>query len=100
MCRAVSIDYQQDLKYFFTEAEVKDFENKGEIVFAYWDKYPMIPFNNKNGITFIEWGNRASNLKIPRIGWTRLESLLQKKWGHIKSKVVLIPAKKGCEKKR
>lgn len=103
MCGAISIEYdaafKAELKNFFTEAEINNFENKGEIVFTYWDKQPVLPVKNKNGITFIEWGNRDANLSIPKTGWARLESLLEKKWDHLKPKVVLIPAKRGCEKK-
>ena len=103
MCGAIAIDYKPSLKKalseFYTDQEINRFEQKGEIVFAYWDKHPVLPVKNKAGIELKEWGNRDAHLKIPKTGWARLESLLEKKWDHLKPKVVLIPAKRGCEKK-
>ena len=71
----------------------------GEIVFAYWDKRPLLPVRQGKEIKFYDWGNRDDNVPLPKTGWARLESLLEKKWDRFKPKVVLIPAVRGCEKK-
>lgn len=103
MCGAVSIQYdptlREELSKFLSEDEIKTFERNGEIVFAYWDKRPMLPIRQGNEILFLDWGNRDKNLPLPQTGWARLESLLAKKWEKLKPKVVLIPAHRGCEKK-
>ncbi|OGQ23540.1 MAG: hypothetical protein A3C46_02285 [Deltaproteobacteria bacterium RIFCSPHIGHO2_02_FULL_44_16] len=103
MCGAVSIQYdpafKKELAKFFSENEIQNFERNGEIVFAYWDKRPMLPIRKGKEICFIDWGNRDEKLSLPKTGWARLESLLAKKWDKLKPKVVLIPAKRGCEKK-
>lgn len=103
MCGAVAIKYdsamKEELTKFFTAAEIARFETNGEIVFAYWDKRPMLPIRKGKEICFIDWGNRDEKLPLPKTGWARLESLLEKKWDHLKPKVVLIPAQRGCEKK-
>ena len=103
MCGAVAIKYdpamKEELTKFFTAEEIARFDTNGEIVFAYWDKRPMLPIRKGNEICFIDWGNRDEKLRLPKTGWARLESLLEKKWDHLKPKVVLIPAQRGCEKK-
>ena len=103
MCGAVAIKYdpamKEELTKFFTAEEIARFETNGEIVFAYWDKQPMLPIRKGKEICFIDWGNRDEKLRLPKTGWARLESLLEKKWDHLKPKVVLIPAQRGCEKK-
>ena len=47
MCGAVSIQYdsamKESLSKFFTAEEIARFEQNGEIVFAYWDKRPVLP---------------------------------------------------------
>jgi hypothetical protein len=103
MCGAVSIQYdsamKESLSKFFTAEEIARFEQNGEIVFAYWDKRPLLPVRKGNEICFFDWGNRDDTVPLPKTGWARLESLLEKKWDRFKPKVVLIPAVRGCEKK-
>ena len=103
MCGAVSIQYdsamKENLNKFFTAEEIARFEQNGEIVFAYWDKRPVLPVRKGNEICFFDWGNRDDTVPLPKTGWARLESLLEKKWDRFKPKVVLIPAVRGCEKK-
>lgn len=103
MCGAIGIKYdpsfKKELLRFFSEDEIKQFERRGEIVFAFWDKQPILPIKDGNTVRLYEWGNRESNTPLPKTGWARLESLLGKKWDHLKPKVVLIPAQRGCEKK-
>lgn len=103
MCGGVSIDYnealREELREYFSEVEIDSFAKKGEIVFAYWDKQPLLPVKSHQGIKLIKWGNRDGDAPLPKTGWAKLESLLEHKWDHLQPKVVLIPAKKGCEKK-
>ncbi|OGP10418.1 MAG: hypothetical protein A2048_01250 [Deltaproteobacteria bacterium GWA2_45_12] len=103
MCGAVSIQYdpalREELIKFLSEDEIKKFERNGEIVFAYWDKRPLLPIRQGNTIRILDWGNRDDKVPLPKTGWARLESLLAKKWERLKPKVVLIPAQRGCEKK-
>ncbi len=103
MCGAVSIKYTPaldgELAKHFDEWEMAQFQKSGEIVFAYWDKHPRLPVRKGKDICFIDWGNHDKDLPLPKTGWARLESLLAKKWAHLKPKVVLIPAARGCENK-
>lgn len=103
MCGAVAIKYdsamKEELTRFFTAKVITRFETNGEIVFGYWDKRPMLPIRKGKEICFIDWGNRDEKLPLPKTGWARLESLLEKKWDHLKPKVVLIPVQRGYEKK-
>ena len=103
MCGAVAIKYdaamKEDLAKFFSPKEIARFEKNGEIIFAYWDKRPMLPVRKGNEICFLDWGNRDDKLPLPKTGWARLESLFEKKWDRFKPKVVLISAVRGCEKK-
>lgn len=47
MCGAISIQYdpalREELTKFLSEDEIRKFERNGEIVFAYWDKRPLLP---------------------------------------------------------
>jgi hypothetical protein len=103
MCGAVSITYDaelnDELSQFFSPEEIARFAQNGEIVFAYWDKRPLLPIRQGKAIRLIDWGNRDASLPLPKTGWARLESLLEQKWDRLKPKVVLIPAVRGCEKK-
>ncbi len=103
MCGAVSIQYdpvlREQLSKYFSEDEIKKFEQNSEIIFAYWGKRPMLPIRQGNEIIFLDWGNRDKSLSLPQTGWARLESLHAKKWEKLKPKMVFIPAHRGCEKK-
>lgn len=103
MCGAVSMQYdpalREELAEFFSEDEIKNFERNGEVIFAYWDKRPLLPVHQGNTIRILDWGNRDDKVPLPKTGWARLESLLAKKWNHLKPEVVRIPASRGCEKK-
>ena len=52
MCGAVSIQYDpalgEELTKFLSEDEIKKFELHSEIVFAYWDKRPLLPVRQGN----------------------------------------------------
>lgn len=103
MCGAISIQYdpalRAELLKFLPEDAIQKFERSGEIVFAYWDKRPLLPIRQESGIRILDWGNRDKQVALPKTGWARLESLQAKKWDWLKPKVVLIPAQRGCEKK-
>ena len=103
MCGAVSVKYDEhldaELSRCFTAKEIEAFKQKGEIIFAYWDKRPLLPIKQEGRIKFIDWGNRDGKLALPKTGWAKLETLLLKKWDYLKPQVVLIPAQKGKEKK-
>ena len=45
------------------------------------------------------WGNKDKDLKLPKTGWAREESVKQGKWNWLDPEFVDIPVDKGYEKK-
>lgn len=102
MCGAITVKYdpsfKDELLNFFSPQEIESFARTGEVIFAFWDKRPVLPIKQGGKIRFVEWGDRDGSLGLPKTGWARLESLQAGKWNHLSPKVVLVPAIKGCDK--
>ncbi len=80
-----------------------DFEGhrKGDSFQAFfWDKQPFLPVEEADGVHLYPWGNRDALLKMPKTGWTKVESLQDGKWDYLMPKKVLIPCEFGYEKKK
>lgn len=103
MCGAIKIPFdsklKDELKSFFPPEALASFEHFGEVTFAFWDENPVLPIRQNGKLRFVKWGNRDGQLRLPKTGWARLESLQQGKWNHFNPKVVLVPASQGCDKK-
>ena len=73
MCGAVSIQYdpalREELSKFLSEDEIKRFERNGEIVFAYWDKRPLLPVRQGNT-------RRYTTAQFANVHWTLFACLL------------------------
>jgi len=86
------------MKEFFSDAEIERFERKGEAQSYFWSKRPVLPVENKGKTDLVDWGNREKDIKLPKTGWAKAESIDEGKWGYLKPEFVNIPAEKGYEK--
>lgn len=102
MCGGITYDVEKipedELKKFYTIEQIKLFKKNKMISSFFWDKKPILPIKENNNITLFEWGNRDKNIKLPKTGWAKNESIERGKWKYLNPKKVKIPATKGYEK--
>ncbi|MFZ5365107.1 MAG: hypothetical protein ACOZBH_02840 [Patescibacteria group bacterium] len=105
MCAGFAIYYEKlkkaQVKKCFTDTELEKFKKGDELEFYFWQKKPCVPIEENGKVNLYEWGNRNNKeLKMPKTGWCRAESLASGKWDWLKPKIVHVPATRGFEKKK
>jgi len=102
MCGGIGFSYsavkEDELRRFYTDEEVERFRASGEVQSFYWQKHPVLPVETEAGVNLFNWGNRDKAYKLPATGWARLETL-DVKWRYLHPRRVIIPARRGYEKK-
>jgi len=58
-----------------------------------------LPVQSKDKIQLLSWGNKDDDVKLPKTGWAKEESLCEGKWNYMHPKLVDIPIDAGYEKK-
>jgi hypothetical protein len=86
------------VKYYSPELLAR-FETEGRVEAFFWDKQAVLPVNTKDGVQLKLWGNKDKELKLPKTGWARSESLAEGKWDYLLPEPVDIPVDSGYEKK-
>jgi hypothetical protein len=71
----------------------------GTVQSVFWQPRPVLPAIVDGDLRLFDWGNRDEELKLPKTGWVRVESLDAGKWNYLKPKEIVIPAFEGVEKK-
>lgn len=89
----------QELARFYSPELIKRFKTAGRIESFFWNKEPVLPVKTKKGTQLILWGNKDENIKLPKTGWAKNESLKIGKWNYLKPEPVDIPIDSGYEKK-
>jgi len=69
-----------------------------ELRFLFRDPEPELPLSVEGHIKVYPWGNRDAELRLPRTGWCRQESLEAGLWRHWQPQPVIIPAAFGLER--
>jgi len=69
-----------------------------ELRFLFRDPRPELPLWHGNRLTIYPWGNRDGEVRLPRTGWCRRESLEAGLWRHWRPEPVEIPAAFGLER--
>jgi len=88
-----------ELDKFYSELEIVDQIKKDQAQSYFWSKRPVLPIEDSNrNIKLYDWGNRSEEVKLPKTGWAKQESIEQGWWQQYKPKFVTIPAEKGYEK--
>ncbi|OGF30903.1 hypothetical protein A2223_03570 [Candidatus Falkowbacteria bacterium RIFOXYA2_FULL_35_8] len=104
MCAGMSFSIESidksELKRFFTPVEL-DKHLKGSLVEVfYWDRKPFVPVKEDAVVKLYDWGSRERELKLPKTGWARIESVRDGKWDWLAPKKVIIPCEMGYEKNK
>jgi hypothetical protein len=90
---------EQELKKYYSPELIKRFKTTGRIESFFWQKDPILPVAGKEGEQLILWGNKDKNIKLPKTGWAKEESLKEGKWDYLHPEIVDIPVDQGYEKK-
>jgi len=103
MCGWIGFSYsdikKEGLSDFYTKDEIAEFKKDGEIRSYFWQKRPVLPIIVESGVKLVDWGNRDKSIKLPKTGWARIESVIENKWKYLHPTEVIIPARRGYEKK-
>lgn len=90
---------EKDLKKYYSTELIKRFKETGKIESFFWQKNAVLPVKGKTGVQLILWGNKDKDIKLPKTGWAREESLKDGKWDYLHPEMVDIPIDDGYEKK-
>jgi hypothetical protein len=103
MCGGVRFKYDEKLEPALSEvytAEQLDLARAtGTVQSVFWQPHPVLPAIVDGELRLFDWGNRDDELKLPKTGWVRVESLDAGKWNYLRPKEIVIPAFQGVEKK-
>ncbi len=89
----------KELKRYYSSELIKRFKSSGRIESFFWYKHPVLPVKTKQGMQLMLWGNKDEEIKLPKTGWAKSESLSDGKWNYLHPEAVDIPADSGYEKK-
>jgi hypothetical protein len=65
---------------------------------VFWQAHPVLPALIDGEVRLYDWGNRDDQVRLPKTGWMRQESLEAGKWAYLHPQEVIIPAFMGLEK--
>ncbi len=86
-------------KFHLEDRIVTHGDGRQEVHFLFRAKIPLLPYWNGNQLAIALWGNRDDKAsKLPKTGWSRVESIEQGKWQHMRPEEVEIPCSYGLEK--
>ncbi len=89
---------KKELKKFYSQKEMEKFSKTGEFQSYFWAPQPVLPIEKEGEVQLMLWGNRNDELKLPKTGWAKIESLEDGKWAYLHPEYVKIPAARGYEK--
>jgi len=90
---------EEELKKYYSSELIKRFKSEGRVESFFWLEKPVLPVKSKKGTQLLLWGNKDEDIKLPKTGWAKKESLDQGKWDYLKPEMVDIPVDSGYEKK-
>lgn len=104
MCAGISFSIDKinphELDRFFTPLEFEK-QRKGDIIVTFfWQDKPFLTVEENQQINLYPWGNRDKNIKLPKTGWAKIESVQDGRWDWLAPKIVTIPSLMGYEKKK
>ncbi|HCC22832.1 TPA: hypothetical protein DF272_01485 [Candidatus Falkowbacteria bacterium] len=103
MCAGISFHIDkinpEELDRFFLPAEYDSHRRGDRVEVFYWDRDPFLPIEEDDGVHLYPWGNREKDLKLPKTGWAKIESIQDGRWDYLAPKLVKIPSLSGYEKK-
>ncbi len=90
---------EKELKKYYSSELIKRFKTDDRAESFFWHKDPVLPVETKKGRQLILWGNKDEDIKLPKTGWAKEESLSFGKWDYLKPEQVDILINEGYEKK-
>lgn len=90
---------EEELRKYYSPELIKRFKTTGEVESFFWYKDAVLPVKTKTGIQLKIWGNKDEEIKLPKTGWAKIESLKTGKWDHLDPETLDIPVERGYEKK-
>lgn len=104
MCAGLSFHIdnlnRKELSRFFTPDEFGKQRKGDSVQVFFWQHRPFLPVEEEGTLHLYDWGNREPNLKLPKTGWAKIESVRDGKWDWLSPKTVNIPSIMGYEKKK
>jgi hypothetical protein len=103
MCAGISLSWRDFPECLIEEYRLRDrivVRAEGadwEIRFLYRDPGPLLPVWHGRQLKVYTWGSLNTRSKLPRTGWTKLESLKTGLWEHLRPESVEIPATLGLD---
>src|ERR1700752_1683792 len=96
MCGGVRFKYDQRLEpalaEIYTAEQLELARENGAVQSVFWQPRPVLPAIVDGDLQLLDWGNRDEDLKLPKTGWVRVESLDAGKWNYLRPKEIIIPA--------
>ena len=89
----------KELKKHYSPELIKRFKSGDRVESFFWYKDPVLPVETKEGVQLMLWGNKDLDIKLPKTGWAKKESLKIGKWDYLHPEMVEIPIEAGYEKK-
>lgn len=90
---------EKEFSKYFSQELIKRFKTTGEVESFFWHKDAVLPVKTNAGVQLKIWGNKDEEVKLPKTGWAKIESLKAGKWDHLHPETLDIPIEKGYEKK-
>ncbi len=90
---------EEELKKHYSSQLVKRFKTTGRIESFFWYKDAVLPVQSGDKTQLLTWGNKDDDVRLPKTGWAKEESLREGKWNYMHPKLVEIPIDAGYEKK-
>lgn len=88
-----------DLELFYSSKDLEKIRANNFAYSFFWNEKAVLPvIENNSKSALLSWGNKDPNLKLPKTGWAKEESIEDGKWKYLKPAEVIIPAVKGYEK--
>lgn len=89
---------KKELKKYYGQKEIEKFDKNSVVESYFWDPHPILPVEKDGETKLVMWGNRSDELKLPKTGWAKKESVEDGKWAHLSPGFVNIPVVRGYEK--
>lgn len=103
MCGGIAFIFndipEEELSKFFLPEELAAFRAMGYAESFFWARRPVLPVMQASVTHLYDWGNREKDVDLPKTGWARIESIDAGKWKHLHPTSIIIPVKRGYEKK-
>ncbi len=90
---------EEELRKFYPEKVIKKIKSADKAQSFFWYKDAVLPVKGENGVQLKLWGNKDDDIRLPKTGWAKEESLKEGKWDYLQPEMVDLMIEAGYEKK-